>query len=65
MQERKVWWQSSRVALIALATVAAGTVPLLMPDKKPKIVEPEAEIYLKPVDGHGIMAALPMELHSV
>jgi hypothetical protein len=64
MQERKVWWKSSRVALIALATVVAGTVPLLMPEKKPRIVEPEAEIYLKPVDGRGIMAPLPQELHA-
>ena len=60
MQKRKVWWKSWAVAVIALVVVGSGIVPFLLPDttpkpeKVPQSAEPEAEIYLQPVDGHGI-----------
>ena len=54
MQKRKIWWKSWRAALFALATVVAGAIVYLLPYKEPRIVEPEAEIYLKQADGHGI-----------
>jgi hypothetical protein len=61
MQKPKVWWKSWPVALIGVAVVCAGVVPELLPEKKPVAVEAETEIYLKPVDGHGITTpALPL-----
>jgi len=54
MQKRKIWWKSWRAAIFALATVVAGAVVYLLPYQEPQIAEPEAEIYLKQADGHGI-----------
>jgi hypothetical protein len=60
MQKSKVWWKSWPVAVIGVAVVCAGVVPELLPEKKSVAVEAETEIYLKPVDGHGITTpALP------
>jgi hypothetical protein len=65
MRHPKVWWQSWPVALIALATLCAGIIPALLPQKKPKIVEPEAEVYLNPTDGHGITIAAPPPVEPI
>jgi hypothetical protein len=64
MQKRKIWWRSWTVALIGVATVGAGVIPVLMPEKKPVVAEPETEIYLKPIDGHGITPPVPSEMHA-
>jgi hypothetical protein len=59
MKQPRAWWQSWPVALIGLLVVAGSVAPFLVPEKKPVFVEPDVEIYLKPVDGHGIRLTPP------
>jgi hypothetical protein len=62
MKHYRSWWQSWPVALIGLAVVAGSVAPFFVPEKKPLFVEPDVEIYLKPVDGHGIRLTLPQPM---
>jgi hypothetical protein len=53
------WWQKWFFIAVGVAAVAGAVIAIALPDRTPKPQEPEAEIYLQPVDGHGISGSHP------